>query len=349
MRLAGAHSYLFWALLTLSLALNACSGDVHSFYSSIRRSDVFTQQYNVSKYDFLWVMDNSASMADRRQAIRDNMQTFVTTMTKRKAIDYQMAITLTDGYLNGDGVNHGGALVSASGTSVVKSTSANPIGDFASLVNSIADTNSSFWEQGLEAALQAVTKNGTTFMRPGVPLVVIFLTDENDYSCKNGCTTSWCSGPTNCEPPELHYDAWTEYSVDRYVSYFNAIRQGSTSEILVFPIVGATGQCVGMVRGQRYLDFQSGMGTGIVGSICPDDLLASYNAIAQTISDRATRFELTKTPAASGMTVYVDGKVVQASEDNGYMYDKAKNAIFFSGDAIPNNGAKIEVSYNIAG
>src|SRR5437868_2149103 len=99
---------------TLLAGLFTHCGDAPPFSGSSAATDVFHQLYNNQKIDFLWVVDNSASMIDKRNFVKDNLQTFLTTLNTRKAIDFQMAMTTTDMF------SFSGALVqSPSGLQVV--------------------------------------------------------------------------------------------------------------------------------------------------------------------------------------------------------------------------------------
>ena len=158
-------------------ALAGCRAE-DSFYSNLQRSDVYVQQYSDTQYDFLWVMDNSGSMAPHRQFVKDNIQTFLNILNSRKAVDFQMAVTTTDMFTDA-----GRLIPGTGGVEVVKSaTSADPSAEFASIIDGVTDNPfTSFWEQGLEGAYQAILNHKSDFSRTGVPLIIILVTDEDDY------------------------------------------------------------------------------------------------------------------------------------------------------------------------
>lgn len=321
------------AALSLSVLLLGGCLQNDNFYSNLLRSDVYTQQYTDTKYDFLWVLDSSDSMAPRRQFVKDNMQTFLNILGSRKAIDFQMAVTTTDMFRDA------GNLITTSGAlRVVKSaTSANPAADFAAIVDSIVeDPDTSFWEQGLEAAYQAILNHKSLFMRNGVPLIIIFVTDEDDYSCQDHC---WGIEPEN-NPDDVMFP------VDRYVDYFVGVKATENTETYVFPIVGLPDSiCTVASAGTRYMEVTTGVeGLSANGSICTTQLRQSYENIAQVIADRGMVFRLSVPAGAAGMRVFVDGQLVPFSEDN-YIYDADLNAIIFTG-FIPTRGSVIEVTYS---
>lgn len=312
------------------LGLVGCAAN-DAFYAASSRSDVFVQEYDDTRFDFLWVLDNSGSMAPRREFVKDNMQGFLNILNSRKAVDFQMAVTTTDMF------THAGALVEGpGGLKVVKSaTSADPVADFASIVDAVSDSATSFWEQGLESAYQSVSLYSNQFSRSGVPLIIIFVTDEDDYSCQDHC---WGSQPET-NPDDV------EYATSRYIDYFKGFKASQNSTTYVFPIVGLdTSSCVVSSLGSRYEEVQVGVGgLSRSGSICNAELRDSYESIAQIISDRGMVFPLSAAASGNGIVVSVDGVLIPFSPEN-YVYDSEENAIVFTG-VIPRSGAIIEVSY----
>ncbi|MBY0369113.1 hypothetical protein K2X33_00405 [bacterium] len=320
----------FTAILAILALLSGCAQS-DSFFVANYRSDVFVQEYDDTKFDFLWVLDNSGSMSVRREFVKDNMQGFLNILNSRKAVDFQMAVTTTDMFSNS------GALIqSTGGLSVVKSaTSSDPVADFASIVDAVADSPTSFWEQGLESAYQAISQHYSEFSRPGVPLIIIVVTDEDDYSCADHC---WGVEPEN-NPDDVEFD------VSRYITYFSGIKAAENSTTYLFPIVGLpTSSCTVSSLGERYEEVQVGLGgLSRSGSICNGELRSSYETIAQIITDRGMVFPLSGTASGNGIIVSVDGSLIPFSPEN-YEYDAQQNAIVFTG-VIPRSGAVIEVSY----
>ena len=325
----------FWIFTLFAVLLSNCK-EAPQFYSNVLRSDVFVQVYDQERFDFLWVFDNSGSMKPRRDFVRDNMQTFLDTLNSRKAIDFQMAVVTTDMF------SHNGDLVQgAGGIEVVKSAeSANPVADFASIVNNVIDSPTSFWEQGLESAYQGILKHKAKFSREGVPLIIIFLTDEEDYSCSDDCF--------GVEPE--NNPNWTAWPTDRYINYFANLKKSEESNVHVFNIVGLENSpCDVASSGGRYIEVLDGVtekldGLGVSGSICNSELGDSYQNIAQIISDRGVLFPLSSTAADTGINVFVDQVHIPFSDDN-YIFDQENNSIIFTG-AIPKKGSLIEVTYS---
>ena len=316
--------------VVLVVTLSSCK-DSALFYTNSLRSQSFTQANTDSRYDFLWVVDNSGSMKPRRDFVRDNLNKFLNTLSSRKAIDYQMAVVTTDFF-----TDSGSLVKSASGLEVVKSAvSANPLADFAEVIDSVKDSNTSFWEQGLENSYQAIVKHGSKFMRSGVPLIVVYLTDEQDYSCKERC---WGVQPEN--NPD-----WVAFEGTRYIDFFKTVKASEGTEVVLFPIVGLDQEkCVVSSVGERYQQVAEQVGLyGKSGSICDSELEESYNNIAQVIADRGNVFKLDIPASGKNIRVFVDGQLVPGDPAN-YVFDSAQNSIVFKG-VLPKAGSDIEVTF----
>ncbi len=325
--------------VVVAVVLASCA-QKDSFYANTLASDTFVQLYDVHSYDFLWVIDNSPSMAPKRQYVADNMSSFLNTLNSRKAVDYQMAVTNVDQFTTAGGLITGNA-----GQTVVKSaTSATPSIDFAALVNNISSSGTSFWEQGLISAYTAINNSGSSFIRNGVPLVVIFLTDDDDWSCKqmaNGSTS--CSGVQAENNPDVIL-----YDTGFFINFFRNFKASQNTDTTVFPVVGLANSSCSVERvGTKYKEVAEKVGGfSATGSICLSDIGTSMQNIAQTLADRGTRFPLSSTSNGQNILVYVDSVAIPYSALNGYIYDSITNSIIFTGNAVPGNGAVIQITYS---
>ena len=299
--------------------------------------DKFTQSGYTNSYDFLWVIDNSGSMSNIHDVLRQNLTAFVDVLESRRALDWQMAVTNSDAY------SSAGALIAdASGNKVVRKGMGNFAAIWAGIISNIVGTATSGFEEGLESGWQALDRYSSDFSRRGIPLVVTYVSDEQDYSCESNCH-NFAVQPENY--PDVVY-----YPVDRYSTQFNNYKAQTGSEVIVNPIVhlvdlGVPGACddVG-TRGTRYMLLEEAMGNGSKQSICPDSLLQSINNVAQVTADRGVCFHLSH-PIGSmeGFYVKVDGVDVAASSSDGYALEGPN--VCFNGNAIPINGQKIEIRY----
>ncbi len=336
------------SLVCLALPSSNCRQE-DPFYSNVLRSDVYIQLYDNHKYDFLWVFDNSDSMSDKRNYVRDHMANFLTVLNGRKAVAYNMVISTTDYFTDA-----GKLIKSPTGLEVVRSESVDPVADFASIINNVANSGTSFWEQGLESAYHALLNNGSKFMRKGVPLVIIVVSDENSYDCdlekssKGGIPGCFGGPPEKTESDRV----LVFHPTSRYVDYFRDIKKNEKSHTLIFPIIGLeTSRCIDEANGQgsvgkRYREVQQAIGAGAIGGICDDQLPKSYENIARVIADRGVRFTLSSPASGHGISVFVNEQTVPYSKFDGFIYEEETNSIIFSGKAIPKNGDLIEVLYS---
>lgn len=303
-------------------------------------TDNFTQTGYTESYDFLWVIDNSDSMDNIRDFMSQNLTQFVSILESRRQLDWQMAVTTTDH------ASWGGKLVGAGGTEVVKKDMAGVSGVWNQLVKNIpTDAITRGWEQGLESARSAIELYGSTFMRPSTPLVVAYVTDEQDYSCQGNCAFT-------TKLPEEFSD-WVAFPTNRYVDHLRSLKARQNTDVLAYPIVhlkplGQAGSCdddYGFV-GSRYMTVQQALQTGESLSICQQHLVESFNKVAQGTADRVACFVLTHNAADNGaLVVSLDGRAVPLSADQGYTFEPGKNQVCFWGSYTPNNGQTIKVDY----
>jgi hypothetical protein len=333
----GDFKKVFWVMVVTAsystLLLSTGCGDQPAFYSNLLKDDQFYQLYDDQQYDFLWILDNANSMASKRAVIANNLQTFISTLNTHKAIDYQMAFGTTDFFSS-----QGALVASPSGLTVVQSaTSTNAIADATSIINNVQDSATSFWEWGLESAYQAISKHGATFSRKGVPLIIVIISDEDDYSCQNNCF--------GVEP--IHNDGWVAFPLTRYVNYFGQVKSPENTTVSLFPIVGTPkSQCALPALGSRYITVAQYLGNlSATGSICDSDIQNSYDSIAKSIANRGTQFVLSNPSDGTNLSVFVNAVQVPVSSDNGWTFDGPSNSINFNGAAIPAKGSVIEVSY----
>lgn len=313
----------------------------------ITTSDSFVAPPHQS-IDFLFTFDNSGSMDEERKSVYKNMGAFQSILEAKKFVSYQMAVTDTDAF------SHQGALISSANGTTVVTNGANSVTEFQAIItelNQLVGKDKSYWEQGLEASYMAIQNHGTEFMRTGTPLAVVIMTDEQDYSCEN-CTGILLNSvlPENISP-----QTWTHYPESRYVTYFKNLKANENSSVLFYPIVGVPAapgssqkSCSEIQSlGTRYINVQSLMGTGFVGSICDNTIDQSFLNIAQTIVDRGLCFALTKLAIDDPLkfNLKVSGSLTSYSQQSGFYYDKPTNSICFSGSFEPASGSSIVVDY----
>ncbi len=229
-------------------------------------------------WSILWVVDNSASMQTQRATLAKKAGDFIRRLQAQGVRNFRMAVTTTDFI-----TLEGSLVAAANGNKVAHSSSADPAGDFAAIVNAVSDSSTSFWEQGLESAHQAIAKEGNAFLKDGDRLAVIYVTDEDDYSCEKDCF--------GVEPE--HNPNWKAYPLKRYLLAFSELRTKRNIETTVFPIVGVLeGTCAVASYGVRYAKIRSQVG-GLTASICP----VEFEKSLVTVADYMTSTDAPSDPA----------------------------------------------------
>ncbi len=210
---------LTWICLSGVLGVAACQGYPFVFQTNQR---VGSRHYEVAvqtegKADILFVIDNSGSMAEEQQKLKDNMSAFIEVLTN-SIIDYQVGVISTDVVrvptspecqpccdldTDADGVPDwsncdGGRLVSGDGRTRIfrRPSDADPtqteilkqqlIQDFNAAVTALGTEGSAF-ETPFSALRRAVDPDADFavrainwgFLRPDADLAVIFLSDED--------------------------------------------------------------------------------------------------------------------------------------------------------------------------
>ena len=103
--------------------------------------------------------------------------------------------------------------------------------------------------------------------------------------------------------------------------------------------------CATADPGTGYYDAAIGTG-GAFLSICADDWSPYFETIAtMTASGQLDTFHLTSEPDPLTLAVTVD-EIEQAT---GWSYDEANNTIVFASDSVPEPGAHLIVSFDLAG
>ncbi len=304
------------------------------------KRDNFTGKFT-QEQDFLFVFDNSGSMREERDQVKQKLNDFVNRLHSRRTVSYRMALTTTDkDTFNGEWVS------SDLGTKVVKNDGSipDPVVTFQSIIQRIPlESAKSYWEQGLEAAKVSLETYGSQLMRVSVPLAVLFFSDEQDWSYQD------CGSVCNTHFPEDTIGRWTWFPEQRYVNYFKGLKRGENTIVSLYPIVYSSDfQCnEGKSFGTRYLSVLQGVGNGLSGSICNTKLDDSFTRIASQISDRGICFGLSTQAVNSpeDFVVKVDGKPISFSKENGFFYEASSNSVCFAGSVAPTEGSQIEVEY----
>ena len=155
--------------------------------------------------DILFVVDNSGSMTQEQEKLANSFDKFITELMQNQIHDYQIGVITTD---MGNCTQGCGRLRGTPKILTNKMNAQQLISAFAKNVN--VSSQSSRFERGLDAVRAALSRPliddpnaNKGFLRPGVPLVVIFVTDENDCSHNGAIDENLHSSVCNIPSSEM--------------------------------------------------------------------------------------------------------------------------------------------------
>ena len=278
-------------------------------------TDTFTQDGTVD-VDILFVIDNSGSMGSNQANIKNNFDTFMNAFTAA-GVSYQIALITTD---SADFVGD-----------IITNTTADPVTEFNDQVDSIG-TRGSAYEKGLWYAYESTTTgdassgSSTGFQRSGARLVVVYVSDEPDFS-----DHSYGSGGSTTMTP-------SDYSAS-LLSLKSSSALVSAHAIAGDYPTGCTSNG-GAQFGEGYYDVVSDL-SGTFMSICASDWSTTMDTLArESLSQLA--FALSDTPIEDTIQVSVDGI---SSTD--WVYETSSNTVIFT--VSPPDGSSIIIDYAIWG
>jgi hypothetical protein len=277
------------------------------------------------KVDILWVIDNSCSMADEQQRLVENLSTFIDFADEQEA-DYQMGITVTDGFSTDSGrlercFPHP-AIISGD----------YPQRNEAFECTFLVGTDGSGIEAGTDAAKRALERAqqdepniNTGLLREDADLAIVVVSDEDDQS-------------RNLSANEV---------------FFETVKgPGRASRTKVHAIAGPTtepcGDGTGFFNAAPAFRYQAMTENtnGLFFNICVGDWSPIFDQLGLDTFQAFDTFFLSQPAEPSSIRVFVDGLQIPNDPNQGYTYRFQENAIRFEGDAVPGPGASIEVRYS---
>lgn len=221
------------------------------------------------EYRVLWVVDNSPSYPKMIALLKSSFSKFLKPLTK-KSIRYEMSVVTTDAF-----TFQGEMVKSAKGFDTVADKSKDPVQDFSDILDGVTGPVTAFWEQGLESSYLALKKHGGHLVKTNIPLVVIYISDENDYSCASDCFGV---------QPENNPD-WKAHPTKRYIDFFKNL-ESKNVPVKVFPLVGLPNSTCSLGSvGTRYLEVMKGIGSSPAGSICDKDFGRSLARLGKQLAN----------------------------------------------------------------
>lgn len=276
-------------------------------YAESLVTERFDQRGEGEAADVLFVLDDSASMAEESARLQANFAAYAALM-EGSVTDWRLAVVTTDaegdeGYLRGPILGPDTGELAAQVVAQLR-----------------VGTQGSRDEQGLRAASLAVDGRNPGFPRQGFPLHVAVFSDEDDHS----------AGPV---------EQWTGPVVDAFGRdrvHFHAI-VGDMPE-------GCASAASAADAGPRYLAAAVNTG-GWRSSICAEDYAPALANIGLDLTGLQDAFGLSHYPDPDTLGVTTDGVEVPEDAADGWQYDPGRNAIVFVGGAVPPAGAEVAVSY----
>jgi hypothetical protein len=306
--------------------------------------------------DIIWVVDESASMEDNREAIIRNTNAFYA-KAKAAGLDFRMGVT---GMKNPHNTGITGKFCSR------KSSKSDDDGGadrfllpseqalFQACVR-----NPPFYEAGDEYGLAAVyeaverhlprAENDPSKIRKDAELVIIVVTDEapqelktrGHYRRKGGFLRidEYDSSACFLEPESRD-------KVDEYLAPWTKMLSGEDN-----PETRASLHVLGGVCGNRcdaqvahgYIDLAQKLG-GHIGDVCQNDIGATLQVIIDSIVAASSPRILTHRPISGSLAVSIDGEGLSRGRKGGFTYDASQNAISFF-DVKLHVGSQIVASY----
>lgn len=253
--------------------------------------------------DLLIVVDNSGSMTDEQQRLADNALNIINGLTTYSS-DYQIGVITTDSS------HFLGPIVSPS--------TSDPVSELEQQVQ--AGTRGSGYEKGIEKAVQAlndpsVAGVGSAFLRQEARLVIVWISDEDEYS---------------------------GYPLRDAANAFWSLKM-APSDVISLAIVGDVPLgCDYTDPGYRYVDMTNMLGGDWI-SICDLNWQQSFEQMTVR-AGASTVFPLSQTPITSTINVFVDGNIT-----HNWVYVVSYNSVAFNPGSHPRLGASIRIDYAVQG
>ncbi|MFZ4404689.1 MAG: hypothetical protein ACOYOK_11360 [Pseudobdellovibrionaceae bacterium] len=309
------------------LVLGACAQGVK--FGLQATSEDFAQNitYN-NKVDFVWLVDNSQSMAKHQQTLNTQIPDLVSKLNAMK-LDYHMVVITSSMGAGGDGGQFVG------NPKVLTNTTA----DLTNILKqriAVGEAGSNL-ERGMYSLETVLSNNylnnqGSGFLREEALLVVNVLSDEDDQSGRNAS----------------YYEAMLD---ELKPAQYNNQKNWMLNFVGVLSPTAATGVCTTFNAysdpGDLFIALANLSG-GVQESICTTTLTSAVSNIRLRILQILTDFRLSSKPLLSSVRVKINGKVIPQSQTDGWYYIESLNVIRFYGTAVPAADAVIAVDFTPA-
>jgi len=313
-----------YTIVLIFLITTACS---KQNFQTINDENSFlaAASYNAN-VDVLWVVDNShPTMIKHQDRIADEMNGFYQGLLANQT-DFRIAATTMDVSADGERGNLVGSVP------VVTKSTPNAVFRLQELLKRGGDGANG--EVGLGAMKRALERQialgeNKNFLRDDAVLVVVFVTDDKDFS--NG-------------------------EVADYKKFLDELKGENTSEEQnwVANFIGITDindpNCTTLgdfaVIGEDYIELAEGSG-GVTESICETDFSSYVDQITLRLKSVLNKFILEDIPLLDSLTVYKNGVLIRQDGTNGWAYETETNTVILNGSAKPGPDDSIEIKYEI--
>ncbi len=344
------YKILTWTLL----ATVACSDQPNFSYVASSETHQQNQSVIATQLDILWVIDNSGSMATSQARLASNFDSFIEGFQKR-SLDYQMGVTTTEAWRDlfkeptdttcWSCLMDGNVSDGPSGHSIVGPRT--PGMKAAFLKNVLQGTRGTGDERAFQSIRVALDNpNNADLVRPGSYLAVIIVSDEDDFSHPGPEYLRENYSDARLEPVSeiLQY-------LDKKTRHRSPLPMFNISSITIPDekcrkgIVDDEGDS-GQRLGPRHVEAAQ-RSSGLVGSLC-DEFSKTLQQISGKLLELLTRFPLSRRPDPSTISVWVNGRNIPRGDEHGWTYSETDNAIWFHGDEVPDEGARIRIDFTPA-
>jgi hypothetical protein len=307
-----------------------------------RQTDAYVQ-LPAPKVDVLFVIDDSFSMGDDQERLRQELPKVVEIATTWGQ-DYHLGITTTD-TLQVRGNFQGVPRYADPST---------PIEVFAE--NMLVGTAGYYVEQGLESAFLALYNRSVRTDKPCQVEVPGQCPRDDGEGIPLICVEDFCSGRNYGflrEDAELAIiivsdeEDSSPQTVNWYVNRFADLkRPGSGVGVTVHSVIVPPAGCLGGfgTPGLRYVQTSEAL-NGAVISLCAPDFSVEFEKVARRTFGLKDRFYLTLPPVPGSIEVKVRGAVCE----QGWSYNLATGAVVFAEDSpcFPQFDDEIEIDYDV--
>lgn len=269
--------------------------------------------------DFYWVLDQSGSMIDDFQRMKDVANQFFGEL-QNTSLDYRLGVVNMDRDIKG-------RLRVPPGWHTDQATFINEIDTYVEDCQGCGST-AGYAEWGLLVGQEGIQWMRSSSapenlrIRPDAQLITVFMSDEETQSIQNDRLTT----PTG----------------QQILEDFKLFYQNNTIAFAIADDPGYSGGCT--PQGEAYKQVALATG-GSFASLCDADISETIEDIIFAATGLASNYRVNETPISSTLRVFKNGEWVPRSRTNGFDYFAQSNSIAFFGTYRPEPADPTEGRY----